>query len=247
MDPLTIGTLAASGVTKLIGEGMGANKRERALETRNNYYDYAGSLLDSQYYRDPLSMTGNRSLLKEAKQNYADNVEAANNLAEARGATLENRLAVRQMNNESLDKLQLRLLQNEDARRERNRNQKMNIEGQRAQDNANAFYQQAQDWQSWGSQGAQAILDFGKTYLLDGGLSSAAPDVSDIQGALERDALTPSAAKDLQPMANAPTFKGADFGGLKGLDRVNPLTGQKYSSYAPSKAPRRIEWDINKR
>lgn len=195
--------MIASGVTKLIGEGVGASKRERALETRNNYYDYAGSLLDSQYYRDPLSMTGNRSLLKEAKQNYADNVEAANNLAEARGATLENRLAVRQMNNESLDKLQLRLLQNEDARRERNRNQKMNIEGQRAQDNANAFLQQAQDWQSWGSQGAQAILDFGRTGLLDTGSelsaeewAKMAPDVSGIQSqltasALSRDAMYP--------------------------------------------------------
>lgn len=228
MDPLTIGSLALSGVTKLIGEGVAARKRKNALETRNAYYDYAGSLLDSQYYRDPLTTVGNRSILKEAKKNYADNIEAIENRAVATGATVENELATRQANNENLDKLQLRLLQNEDARRERNRNQKLNLEGQRAQDNANAYLQQAQDWQSWGAAGANAILDFGRTGLL-GDTSSElsasewaemAPDVSGIQrqltaSALQRDALYPH-LDDL----SGPTRVGTGLG-------LNELAGRK--------------------
>jgi len=183
MDPITLG-IAAGGA--LIGSIGSAYNRRKAREEKNAYYDYANDVLTSMYYRDPLSRAGNKAILKEIKLNYADNLDAIQNRAIAGGATMENQLAARQANNENLDKVQTKLIQNEDERRDRIDQQKLSLKGQQANDTANGYLQAAQDWQSWGSQMANSALSFGSANLL-GGLGSEmsaedwskmAPDVS---------------------------------------------------------------------
>ena len=120
------------------------------------------------YYRDPLSTVGNRSLLKAAQKNYADNLDALNNRAVAGGATFENALAARQANNENLDKVYGQLLQGEDARRDRISAQRMQLDSQHSQAVQNGYLQAAQDWQQWGGQMAQAALAYGSSDLLSG-------------------------------------------------------------------------------
>lgn len=184
MSILATASLIAAGVGALGGAIGGAANRARARDAKNGYYDYAEDLLDSQYYRDPLTTVGNRSLIKAAKENHQDNLEAIENRAVAGGATMENQLAARQANNESLDKLYGQLLQGEDARRDNINRQKLGLAGQRANDEANSYLQAAQDWQSWGAAMGNAALSFGSSQLLGGGELSAeqwaknAPDVS---------------------------------------------------------------------
>ena len=181
---LSTGALIASGLIAAAGAAGSAIKRNQGLETQNAFYDRAADLLNSQYYMDPLTTVGNRSLLKQAKKNYGDNLEALENRAVAGGATMENALAMRQKSNESMDKLYGTLLQGEDARRDRIDNQKLQLAGQRANMESNAYYQAAQDWSQWGAAGAQAALSLGSTSLLDGGTVADArltdPDLGNV-------------------------------------------------------------------
>ena len=198
----------------------GANLKNYEQRIRSYFKEYADDVLNSQYYRDPLSTVGNRSILKEAKQNYADNLEAINNRAVAGGATMENQLAARQANNENLDKLYGRLLQNEDARRDAITGQRLNLKGQQANDTANSYYQAAKDWQSWGSQIGNAALSYGSANLLDsgnlGGLGSTL-DKGEMASQL-RDAVYPY-NKALVTPAGVKTPSLVNTAGLGGLKK----------------------------
>ena len=163
--------IAAAGATAG-GIGSAANRR-KAREEELESYRRAQSLLNSEYYRDPLSTVGNQSLLKAAKQNHADGLDAINNRMVAGGATMENALAARQANNESLDKVYGQLLMGEDARRAGLRNQQMQLDARHSQAVQNGYLQAAQDWQSWGSSIANAALSYGSSTLLGGGELSA--------------------------------------------------------------------------
>lgn len=169
------GALIAAGVIGAAGAAGSAMKRQQGIDTQNAFYDRAADLLNSQYYIDPLTTVGNRSLIKQAKQAHEDDIEALQNRAVAGGATMENALAMRQKSNESMDKLYGTLLQGEDVRRRGIDNQKLQLAGQRANMESNAYYQAAQDWAQWGAAGAQAALSLGATDLL-GGYGAAAPD-----------------------------------------------------------------------
>jgi hypothetical protein len=167
----TTGALIAAGIAAAgatAGAIGSAAKRKQARDTRSNYYDYAEDTLRSQFYRDPLTTAGNRALLKAAERNYDDNLDAINNRMIAGGATMENQLAARQANNESRDRLYGQLLMNEEARRDRNTAQRLQLAGQRATDEANSYMQDAQDWQTWGGQMANAALSYGSSSLLGG-------------------------------------------------------------------------------
>jgi len=158
--------IAAAGAT---GGAIGsASNRRKAKEEETRNYRNAKSYLTSMYYRDPLTTVGNSSLLKAAKQNYADNLDAIQNRMAAGGATMENQLAARQANNESLDKLQGQLLMNEDARRDRISGQMLSLDDRHSSAIQGNYLQAAQDWQQWGGQVAQAGLSLMSSGLLSG-------------------------------------------------------------------------------
>ncbi len=157
------GNLAAGG--QLLATGAAAwqsskeTKKARAEEQKN--YEYNRDYLNSMYYRDPLSATGNRSLLKLRDEQRADNLEAMNNRAVASGATVENRLAAQKAENQTDSRLISSLLQGEDARRDRISNQQLALENQHSTNLQNQHYQNAQTWQQWGAALSDAIGQWG--------------------------------------------------------------------------------------
>ena len=163
---ISAGIAAASATAGGIGSALN-RKRAREEELRN--YTQAKDYLNSMYYRDPLSMVGNRSLLKAARQNYAEGLDAINNRIAAGGGTMENALAARKSANEGMDKLYGQLLMGEDARRDRIAAQRMQLDSQHSSAVQNGYMQAAQDWQNWGSQMANAAMSYGSTQLLGGG------------------------------------------------------------------------------
>ena len=191
---LTTGTLAligagiaAAGAT---GGAIGsAANRRKAREEESRSYNQARDYLTSQYYRDPLSTVGNRSLLKAAKEAREDDIEGLENRMVAGGATMENALAARKASNEREDALYGRLLQNEDARRDRIDAQRLALDQQHSGFVQNGFMQAAQDWQNWGGQMAQAGMSVMSSGLLGdvaGDAAGAAADVAAESGLVEK-------------------------------------------------------------
>ena len=132
----TTGALIAAGIAAAAataGAAGSAYNRKLAREEELRNYNNAKDYLNSMYYRDPLTTVGNRSLLKTVRENYADGLDALNNRMVAGGATMENSLAARQANNESLDKVYSQLLMGEDARRDRIASQRMQLDNQHSQ------------------------------------------------------------------------------------------------------------------
>lgn len=165
--------VAAAGATAGAAGSAANRKKARREEARN--YQNAKDYLTSMYYRDPLSTVGNRSLLKLARENYEDNLEALNNRMVAGGATMENALAARKASNEGMDKLYGQLLQGEDARRDRIDAQRLQLEDKHSGAIQGSYMQAAQDWQNWGGQVAQAGMSLMSSGLLGGtGIAGAA-------------------------------------------------------------------------
>jgi len=151
---------------------------EYAKEHENDLYNNARSFLNQQYYRDPLSMTGTRSLLKVRDEQRRDNLEGMNNLAVASGATVENRLAAMKAENATDSRLTSQLLQGEDARRDRLAQQQLSLtqqhsdrqlatEQQHSANVRNQYYQKAQTWQNWGAALSDAIMQYGAASMMD--------------------------------------------------------------------------------
>lgn len=158
--------VAAAGATAG-AVGSAANRKKARNEEARNYQN-AKDYLNSMYYRDPLSTVGNRSLLKAARQNYADGLEAINNHLAAGGGTMENALAARKSMNEGMDKLYGQLLMGEDARRDRLSSQMMQLDSQHSNAVQGSYMQAAQDWNQWGGQMAQAGMSLMNAGLLGG-------------------------------------------------------------------------------
>lgn len=156
--------LAAGGATA--GAIGGAVNNAKAKREESRFYNEAKNMLNSQYYRDPLSTVGNRSILKLADESRRDNMDALNNRAVAGGATFENQLAARQSNNETEGRLYAQLLQGEDARRQAIEGQKLALAGQHSANIQNQLMRSAQDWQSWGAQMGSAGMGLANTDLL---------------------------------------------------------------------------------
>ena len=218
--------IAAAGATAG-ATGSAANRRKaREEETRN--YQNAKSYLNSIYYRDPLTTVGNRSLLKTVRENYKQNLDALNNRAVAGGATMENALAARQANNENLDKVYSKLLQGEDARRDRIDAQRMQLDDRHSAAVQSGYLQAAQDWQQWGTQIANAAMSYGSSALLGGtGSGSALSGMTNAQsaeamgvaakGLVNADMMQPIIGG--APNLNTPGVTGPSIGGLKGVKR----------------------------
>lgn len=222
---LTTAALLGSAAVSALSAGASAYKRKQARDEEARNYQNAKDYLNSMYYRDPLSTTSNRSLLKAAKQNYAEGLDAINNRMVAGGATMENQLAARKSMNEGMDKLYGQLLMGEDARRDRLSSQMMQLDSQHSAAVQNNYQQAAQDWNQWGQQTASALLSYGSTGLLDGAGAAAANGLTNAQGA---EAMGVAAkglvnADMMQPIATAPNLNlpgaSSSLGGLAGAEK----------------------------
>jgi len=161
---------------------LSAYNRAQDRETEENDYNQFRSMLNSQFYRDPLSTVSNQALLKGVKKGHADEIDAVQNRMVAGGGTMENALAARQASNEGLDKVQTQLLLGEDARRDRINQQILALDQQHSMNVRNSYRQAAQDWQQWGAQTAGAMLAYGSTGLLGnyGDVADAATEANTV-------------------------------------------------------------------
>ena len=125
------------------------------------------SMLNSEYFRDPLSTVGNRALLKSLDQRVKDNNDALMNRAAAGGATFENQLAAMNANNRTMSDAMSNLLLGEDARKSAIKQQQMGLSKENSAAVQGSYAQAAQDWQAWGTQMGKAAMDYGSTFLLD--------------------------------------------------------------------------------
>lgn len=165
-----LGIAAAGATAGAIGSSVNNRK---AQEERTRIYNQSRNFLSSEYYRDPLSTVGNRALLKTMDQRLKDQQEALDNRAAAGGATMENQLAARKANNETMSNVYTQLLMGEDARRQAINQQKLQLDQQYSQGVQMSFRENAQNWQTWGAQMAQAGMQFGSSALLGSAGSSA--------------------------------------------------------------------------
>ena len=161
-------SLIGAGVSALGGAIGSAVNNKKARDEENRSYQYASDFLNSQYYRDPLSTVGNRALLKNLGERMKDQNEALQNRSVAAGATTENQLAASQANNETMGRVYTSLLQGEDARRDALAQQKLGLEQKHSANIQNSFYQDAQNWQSWGAAMGDAAMSYGNA-LISGG------------------------------------------------------------------------------
>jgi len=171
---LSTGALIASALVAAGSAGMSAYNRNKAKDEELRAYKDARDFLNSQYYRDPLTTVGNRSLLKAASERYEKNLDAINNRMAAGGGTMENALAARQSNNEGMSRLYGQLLQGEDARRDRINAQKLQLDQNHSSAVQANYRQAAQDWQQWGAQTSSALMSYGSSQLLGSGAEAAA-------------------------------------------------------------------------
>lgn len=158
-----LGIAAAGATAGAIGSSVN-NQKQQAERTR--IYNQSRDFLNTEYYRDPLSTVGNRALLKTLDQRMKKQNEALENRAVAGGATMENQLAARQANNETMSNVYSNLLMGEDARRQAINQQKLQLDQQYSQGVQMSYLQNAQNWQSWGAQMAQAGMQLGSSGLL---------------------------------------------------------------------------------
>lgn len=218
MPILSTAALIGAGLASTIGGIGSAVNRRKAMEEENRNYQNAKDYLNSMYYRDPLSTVGNRSLLKQTRQNYADGLDALNNRMVAGGATMENALAARQANNENLDKVYSQLLMGEDARRDRIAAQRMQLDSQHSSAVQNGYREAAQDWQSWGSQLANAALSYGSASLLGSGGVETSQGVADVADNGVTATSLWERNKDMLTPIDSPKRIKQGLGGLAGVD-----------------------------
>ena len=206
---LSTAALIAGGLAATGGAVGSALNRARAREEETANYQRARDYLTSMYYRDPLSTASNKALLKTVRENYEDNLDGLNNRMVAGGATMENALAARQAQNEGLDKVYNQLLMGEDARRDRIDAQRMALDDRHSQAVQSGYREAAQDWQSWGSQMANAAISYGSAQLLGAeDFGSAAEGLAEGAGA----ASPVGGGFRFAPLA--PPRKKGDLGGL---------------------------------
>ena len=170
--PLPLLALGASALISGISAGMGASKNAKARREEKANYNRQQGLLDYEQWKDPLTSVRNRSVFKQMDQRIADNTEAINNRAVAGGATVENVLAARQKNNETISNVGSQLLMAEDARRARVLGQRMALDDRHSQAVQQGYQADARNWQNWGAATSQAIMSYGMAGMLDGGASS---------------------------------------------------------------------------
>lgn len=170
---LLIGGAAAAAIGSTAGSIGSAVNNRKAQEERTRSYNEARDFLSTQYYRDPLSTIGNRALLKSMDQRLREQNEALENRAIAGGATMENQLAARKANSETMGRVYTNLLMGEDARRDAINQQRLKLDQEYSRGTQASYLENAKDWQAWGTQMAQTGMSLASAGLL-GGAGSAA-------------------------------------------------------------------------
>lgn len=129
-----------------IGAGINAAQNAKANEIAENHYNTTRDRLLTDMYANPLDSVANKALLSQMDRRLNKREEAINNQAIAGGATFENTLAAKQASNEAMADVVSGIMQGEQARQDAFRNQLLDIESQRTQQQMASKQQSGQNW-----------------------------------------------------------------------------------------------------
>lgn len=157
-------------LTSAIGTGIQAYQNKKADEiAEKNYQQQRGSLL-TDMYANPLDSVANKALLSQMDRRLDKQEEAVANQAAAGGATFENTLAAKQASNEAMADVVSGIMQGETARQDSFRQQLLDLESKRTEQQMAAKQASGQNWSNLFGNVAGGLTSLGGT-MLENGLS----------------------------------------------------------------------------
>ena len=151
--------------TSAIGAGFQASQNAKAGKlAEENYYQTRGRLL-TDMHTNPLDLVANKALLSQMDRRLNKQEEKVENMAAAGGATFENTLAAKQAGNEAMADVVSGIMQGETARQDAFRNQLLDIESRRTQQQINQKIQSGAGWASLANGLSGSLTTLGGTML----------------------------------------------------------------------------------
>lgn len=161
--PLIAGGLSV--VSSAFGSSAGAKEAKKNEKILKGLQDENQSNYISEYYRGSLDNPGSRAYLKRLDENIRDKTKATENTAVATGATQENVLAQKQANNEVYSNAVGGLVQNEDERKQRVKQNYFSNKTSLAGSQMGINSQKAQNWMNIAGGISQAAGSLASLYL----------------------------------------------------------------------------------
>lgn len=148
-----------------IGAGIQAGQNAKANKLAEDNYNQTRGRLLTDMYANPLDSVANKALLSQMDRRLDKRERAIENQAAAGGATFENTLAAKQASNEAMADVVSGIMQGEQARRDSFRNQLLDIESRRIQQQIAAKQQSGAGWASLANNVSGAFTNLGGTML----------------------------------------------------------------------------------
>jgi hypothetical protein len=148
-----------------IGAGIQAGQNAKANKLAEDNYNQTRGRLLTDMYANPLDSVANKALLSQMDRRLDKRERAIENQAAAGGATFENTLAAKQASNEAMADVVSGIMQGEQARQDSFRNQLLDIESRRIQQQIAAKQQSGAGWASLGNNVSSAFTNLGGTML----------------------------------------------------------------------------------
>lgn len=151
-----------------IGAGIQAGQNAKANKLAEDNYNQTRGRLLTDMYANPLDSVANKALLSQMDRRLDKRERAIENQAAAGGATFENTLAAKQASNEAMADVVSGIMQGEQARQDSFRNQLLDIESRRIQQQIAAKQQAGAGWASLGNNVSSTFTNLGGTMLENG-------------------------------------------------------------------------------
>ena len=151
-----------------IGTGIQSAQNAKANKLAEDNYNSTRQRLLTDMYTNPLDSVANKALLSQMDRRLDKRERAVENQAAAGGATFENTLAAKQASNEAMADVVSGLMQGEQARQDSFREQLLNLDSQRTQQQIAAKQQSGAGWASLANNLSSGLNTLGGTMLEHG-------------------------------------------------------------------------------
>ena len=148
-----------------IGAGIQANQNAKANKLAEENYNQTRGRLLTDMHTNPLDLVANKALLSQMDRRLDKREKAIDNQMTAGGATFENTLAAKQASNEAMADVVSGLMQGETARQDAFRNQLLDIESRRTQQQIAAKQNAGAGWASLANGLSGSLSTLGGTML----------------------------------------------------------------------------------
>lgn len=151
-----------------IGAGVQASQNAKASKLAEEHYSQTRDRLLTDMHTNPLDLVANKALLTQMDRRLNKREKAIDNQMAAGGATFENTLAAKQAGNEAMADAVSGIMQGEQARQDAFRNQLLDIESRRTQQQIAAKQQSGAGWASLANNVFGAFTTLGGTMIENG-------------------------------------------------------------------------------